>query len=67
MAKSNHFVNEESTRRDESPAHKNRRKEQQRLVALTQVDDYMDVAEDEEFDNFERIPRKPKKVGASRR
>jgi hypothetical protein len=64
VAKSNHFVNEESTRHDESPAHKNRRKEQQRLVALTYADDFMDEAEDEEFDTFERIPKKPKKVGA---
>lgn len=67
MAKSKHFVNEESTRREESPAHKARRKEQQRLTALTYADDFIDEAEDEEFDTFERIPRKPKVVGTRRR
>lgn len=62
MAKSRNFVNEESIKLGESPAHKNRRKEQQRLSAYTQLDDQLDETEDEEFDTFERIPRKPKKV-----
>jgi hypothetical protein len=66
VAKSKHFVNEESTRREESPAHKTRRKEQQRLTALTYADDFLDEAEDEEFDTFERIIRKPKKMGTKR-
>lgn len=60
-------MNEESTRHDESPAHKSRRNEQQRLAALTYADDFLDEAEEEEFDTFERIPRKPKKLGTSRR
>ena len=61
MSKSNHFVNEASSKLGESPAHKTRRKEQERLSAITTFDNIEEV-EDEEYETFERIPRKPKKI-----
>ena len=60
MAKSKHFVNEESSKQDESSAHKERRRYAQRLDFIIQNGDYEEP--DEEFFAFERTPKRKKKT-----
>lgn len=58
MSKSRHYSNEEAPRQDESPSHKTRRLEQQRLNSLAHTSiSWEEEDESDEFDTFEPIPK----------
>ena len=56
MARSRRYETDEKTHEDESPAHKKRREERQRLEAAKYVP--LEELEDDEFEDFEPIKKK---------